>query len=398
MFVSDLALDWFRSYRNLVLALEPGVSVFWGQNGHGKTNLLEALYYLSVLSSHRVSATLMLPTQNPECENRVAVIRARVRYESETGKERSDLLELEVLPGHANRAMINRNRARPRDLLGHLSTVMFAPEDLALINGDPSMRRGFLDTVNLQLRPAYAAVLSEYAKVARQRGAYLKDVAKRRATIDEAQLSVWDEALIPPACKIMLARRRLLDDLGEYLPQIYGQISSETPTLQLGYASSVSKTLELDLSQAEEMFSHPEELSENMRAALLRRRSDEARRGVNLVGPHRDEVEVMLHELPVKGYASHGETWSVALALRLAQFYLLKDRLGDVPVLLLDDVFSELDGARRAALLGAIKVADQVLITAAMGSELPEELDARFYDVLMDESRFSHVSKREVAS
>ena len=288
--------------------------------------------------------------------------------------------------------MINRHNVRPRSLLGHLSTVLFAPEDLQLVQGDPAARRTFLDRIAIQLRPTLAGALSEYTKVARQRGAYLKDLAKRRAPIDEIQLSIWDDALVPAAVEIMSERAWVIDKLGAHLPQVYARIAGHPAPVGLTYADSVTKTLDLPASEQQKLWSDPDSLTAAFRQALERRRADEARRGVNLVGPHRDELELALNGLPVKGFASHGESWSYALSLRLAEFSLLRDNFADAPVLLLDDVFAELDEQRRAALLWAIDQADQMFLTSATGTEIPDALHAAFYRVTLDqETRESSV-------
>lgn len=437
MFVSDLALDWFRSYRSLVLHLEPGVTVFLGANGQGKTNLLEALNYLAVLSSHRIGTDAALIFRSPELENRAGVIRTRVHSrESEVLGETKplaagELLEIEIVAGRANRAMINRHKTRPRELIGHLSTVLFAPEDLDLVGGDPATRRSFLDKIAVELHPTLAGTLADLQKTLRQRGAYLKDLAKRHAPLDEIQIGIWDEALVPLFAAVMTARERVTRDLVKFLPEIYAQISGEnlpsgpslaesttpfatvsaTPTATpatetetarsgtfaatVSYRDNVSKTLDLDPAARAEMFADEGLLREKILLALQSRHADEARRGVNLSGTHRDDLALTLHDFPVKGYASHGETWSFALSLRLSEFYLLKEKLEDTPVLLLDDVFAELDELRRAALLGAIREADQVLVTSAMGTELPSELEGKLYRVSLNASRESQVEALE---
>lgn len=400
MFVSDLALDWFRSYRQVIVHFPTGANVFVGANGQGKTNLLEALNYLAVLASHRIGTDAGLifretgDTADPTVPPRAGVIRARIHPGTDAAdpEARGELLEIELLAGRANRAMINRHNVRPRSLLGHLSTVLFAPEDLQLVQGDPAARRTFLDRIAIQLRPTLAGTLSEYTKVARQRGAYLKDLAKRRAPIDEIQLSIWDDALVPAAVEIMSARAWVIDQLGAHLPQVYARIAGHPAPVGLTYADSVTKTPDLPASEQQQLWSDPDSLTAAFRQALQLRRADEARRGVNLVGPHRDELELALNGLPVKGFASHGESWSYALSLRLAEFSLLRDNFADAPVLLLDDVFAELDEQRRAALLWAIDQADQVFLTSATGTEIPDALHAAFYRVTLDpETRESSV-------
>lgn len=409
MFVTNLALDWFRSYRQLVISLEPGVNVFLGANGQGKTNLVEALNYLAVLSTHRAGNDAALIFRgNPEETPHAGIIRARVSP-GITPEPRSDLLEIEIVSGKPNRAMLNRHKVRPRDLVGHLSTVLFAPEDLELISGDPGVRRSFLDRIALQLHPVLAGVQADLHKTLRQRAAYLRDVARRHEVLDEIQLEIWDDALVPLFAKVMRSRQDITLELQQLLPGIYAQIAGQAPhesetnpneatptaenpaTARMTYRDNVSKTLGIDASARQIMFADTAVLETQIRAALRSRHLDEARRGVNLCGTHRDDLEFCLHDFPVKGYASHGETWSFALALRLAEFYLLRQRLGDAPVLLLDDVFAELDSHRRAAILGAIEAADQVWITSAVGTELPEDLHAQVFRVVLNPQRESQV-------
>lgn len=405
MFVSDLAVDWFRSYRQLVINLEPGVNVFLGANGQGKTNLLEALNYLAVLSSHRIGADSALIFRGAPGENpRAGIIRVRVQpgknaanlggatHEKTESQAPSELLEIEIIAGRANRAMINRHKVRPRELVGHLSTVLFAPEDLLLINGDPGERRDFMDKIALELQPALAGTFTDLQKTLRQRGAYLREVARRHESPDEIQLGIWDEALVPLFAQVMRAREAICQELEQRLPRIYAQISGgEQASVGLKYCDSVSKILGADTDMRTGFFQDNTQLETQILAALRARHQDEARRGVNLTGTHRDEIALSLHEFPVKGYASHGECWSFALALRLAEFYLLRDRLGEAPVLLLDDVFSELDQLRREAVLGAIEAADQVWVTSALGTELPAGLEAKFFQVALNSARESQV-------
>lgn len=413
MYVSDLALDYFRSYRSLVLRLPAGPSVFLGANGQGKTNLLEAINYLAVLASHRISADSGLIFRNQEESNRAAVIRARLHHaplatptpagtgekpsESPNGPKQNpiagELLEIEIVAGRANRAMINRHPTAVRNLIGHLSTVLFAPQDLELVAGDPASRRRFLDQIIIQLHPTAAGVILDYQKVLRQRGAYLKDLSRCHARQDEFQLQVWDEQLAPLAAKIMRERQEVADTLTQLLPGIYAEISPENPgSAALTYADSVSKCLGWDAVQRAQNFTSESELTAGILQALQQRREDEIRRGVNLVGPHRDELNLELNGFPVRGFASHGENWSFALALRLAQYRIFRSHFEDPPVLLLDDVFAELDGRRKSALVASFNDADQVLITSATGTEIPLELQGNTFHVAMNAKRESEVS------
>ena len=432
MYVTDIALDNWRSYRSLVLTdLRPGVNILLGANGQGKTNLLEAINYVAVLGSHRVGADAALifrpvsgvgdsdaaraedGIKGSANASRVGVVRIRLCNAGQR-KTHSDLLEIEVVAGRANRARLNRHPVRPKEFLGHCTSVLFAPEDLNLVRGEPSTRRGFLDDLGVQLYPVLAAILAEYQKVARQRGAYLKALAKNHQVPDPLQLGIWDQALAPLAAQITWYRHRIVAALNEKLPGIYAAISASVGHVaSLHYADNLAHTLQeyvtsfhpiateiatetvagsetsdLDL---EELYRDKTALEQAFLHAFAARHGDEARRGVNLVGPHRDELELELKGFPVKGFASHGESWSFVLALRLAQFQLLRDSYGQAPLLMLDDVFAELDEIRRRAVLEVIGQADQVWVTSALGTELPGALRARMYRVGLGDAQESAV-------
>ena len=436
MYVTDIALDNWRSYRSLVLTdLRPGVNILLGANGQGKTNLLEAINYVAVLGSHRVgvdAALIFRPVsgvgdndaaraedgvKDSANASRVGVVRIRLCNAGQR-KTHSDLLEIEVVAGRANRARLNRHPVRPKEFLGHCTSVLFAPEDLNLVRGEPSTRRGFLDDLGVQLYPVLAAILAEYQKVARQRGAYLKALAKNHQAPDPLQLGIWDQALAPLAAQITWYRHRIVAALNEKLPGIYAAISASVGHVaSLHYADNLAHTLQeyvtsfhpiateiatetetetvagsetsdLDL---EELYRDKTALEQAFLYAFAARHGDEARRGVNLVGPHRDELELELKGFPVKGFASHGESWSFVLALRLAQFQLLRDSYGQAPLLMLDDVFAELDETRRRAVLEVIGQADQVWVTSALGTELPGALRARMYRVGLGDAQESAV-------
>lgn len=370
MYVEHLSLVDFRCYRSAEVAMLPGVNLFIGQNGQGKTNLVEAVEYLSTLSSHRVSNDAPLVRAGAE----QAVARARVRASRED--TRSLLLELEINPGRANRARINKGpQPRARDLLGVLRTVVFSPEDLAIVKGDPSDRRRFIDTVVVTRWPRMAGVKADYDRILKQRNHLLKQLAQRgaRAQDEDAMftLEVFDEQLSQVGAELLLAR---LDTLTELLPHTtlaYSDIAPANNSVAASYRTSI------DVAAAVE--GQPltrDDLTGRLRAALVERRKDELVRGVSLVGPHRDEIVFSIGELPAKGYASHGECWSLALSLKLGAFHLVRAD-GVEPVLILDDVFAELDATRRDRLAGAILQAEQVLITAAVGADVPERLVGR---------------------
>jgi DNA replication and repair protein RecF len=366
MFVSALSLTDFRSWPQLDLELAPGPTALVGSNGQGKTNIVEALLYVATLGSHRVAADAPLVRQGAER----AIIRARVERD-----ERSAFVELELNPGKANRARINRGAVpRPREVLGLLRTVLFAPEDLALVKGDPSERRRFLDDLLVARTPRLAGVRSDYERVLKQRNALLKTafLARRSGGGDMRTLDVWDAHLAQTGAELLSARLGLVDELLPLADVAYREVSKGQGDLCLAYRSSLGEGM--PASQDREV------LAAAMLSELARVRQNEVDRGVSLVGPHRDELVLTLGSLPVKGYASHGESWSVALALRLASYELLKADGGE-PVLVLDDVFAELDTGRRERLASLVQGAEQVIVTAAVPGDVPEQLLGGRYDV-----------------
>ena len=390
MYVAHLSLTDFRSYPQVELPLEPGITALVGPNGQGKTNLVEAVGYVATLGSHRVPSDAALVRAGA---NR-AVVRAKVVRE-----ERATLVEVEITPGKANRSRINGGSpGRARDVLGILRTVLFAPEDLALVKGDPDGRRRFLDDLLVQLTPRIAGVLGDYERVLRQRSALLKSAAaatRARAGADLRTLDVWDAKLAQTGAQVVVARQALVRALRPRASDAYEQVSAGQGELRLTYRSS----LDTALGRAEDEPSvDPDAGLELVEARLLdamgRLRSKEIERGVCLVGPHRDDLVLELGELPAKGYASHGESWSVALALRLASYALLTHGVDDAgawsadwgpdgePVLILDDVFAELDTRRRERLAQLVAGARQVLVTAAVPQDVPEPLAGARVDVM----------------
>jgi DNA replication and repair protein RecF len=370
MHVTHLSLADFRSYARIEVPLGPGVTVFVGANGQGKTNLVEAVGYLATLGSHRVSSDAPLVRAGAER----AVIRAAV-----TQGERSQLVEIELNPGRANRARINRSsQVRPRDVLGIVRTVLFAPEDLALVKGDPSERRRFLDELLTLRAPRMAGVRQDYDRVLKQRNSLLRSasIARRqnRSSAAEGQLrtlEVWDSNLARTGSELLATRLELLESLRPLVSGSYDAVARGKGDARLEYKSSV---------QLEPGVTSREQLSEVLLEAVREKRQDELERGVSLVGPHRDDVVLGLGDLPAKGYASHGESWSFALALRLASYELLRADGGE-PVLILDDVFAELDTQRRDRLAELVAPAEQVLVTAAVGADVPPELSGARFDV-----------------
>jgi len=363
VFVTELALVDFRNYTEASLTLSSGVTVFVGANGQGKTNLVEAVEYLSTMSSHRVSATAPLIRAGAE----TAVVRAKVQAGRED--ERVISLELEIANGRSNVARLNRAPvARARDIVGALRTVVFSPVDLGIVRGDPSDRRAWLDSLIVTRWPRMAGVRQDYDKVLKQRNALLKGMAGRSFVPtggdEDVTLAVWNEQLAALGAELLHAR---LDTLADVLP--HAQRAYETIAPVNNRIDATYKTgLDLGAMPGDDVRA---ELQRRLLEQMERLRRDEVSRGVTLVGPQRDDVELSIGALPAKGYASHGESWSLALALRLGGFSLVRDD-GVQPVLVLDDVFAELDVSRRERLAAAVADAEQVLITAAVGADVPD--------------------------
>jgi DNA replication and repair protein RecF len=356
--ISLTAVD-FRSYSFVEINLEPGVTIFIGSNGQGKTNLVEAISYCSTLSSHRVSQDLpLVKSDQPR-----AIVRTGVKY-----LDRTNWLEVEIWPSKTNKAKLNGSECKKtKEILGILQTVTFSPEDLILVKGDPGERRHFLDELLVQKSSSYAGVKSDYDRVLKQRNALLKSSGPARKNNLEsvlATLDVWNDQLVNFGSQVIFARNQIINELLPYVSKSYAELAPTSKALNIKYLPNVATE---NMTQTDLVVAMKEKLQE--------RQQDELDRGLTLVGPHRDDMEVMIGELPAKGYASHGESWSVALALKLASFDLLKatSPAGD-PVLILDDVFAELDASRRNQLILRVKNVEQVLITAAVMEDVPKEL------------------------
>lgn len=388
MYVRHLQVTDFRSWSHADISFEPGASALVGANGQGKTNLVEALGYAATLSSHRVSSDAPLVREGAQR----AVIRVAVVNDG-----RELLVELEVAPGKANRARINRgNAGRPREVLGVLRTVLFAPEDLMMVRGDPGERRRFLDDLLVARSPKYAGIRTDYERVLKQRSALLKSAGAARksgSSTDLRTLEVWDGHLARCGAQLLAGRLDLVADLAPHVTAAYASVAATGDdsgpsgrVADVRYRSSLGESLPEGAGVPRGVRADVDELESALLGEVERMRSQELERGVSLVGPHRDDLELVLGELPAKGYASHGESWSFALALRLASYRLLAED-GAEPVLILDDVFAELDRRRRARLADLVSGAEQVLVTAAVPEDVPEELAGARFDVTDGEVR-----------
>jgi DNA replication and repair protein RecF len=370
MYVRHLSLVDYRNWPAVEVAFEPGASVLVGPNGQGKTNLVEAVGYAATMGSHRVAGDAPLVRHGqPRAVLRTAVVR--------DGREL--LVEMEINPGRANRARLNRAALpRAREILGVLRTVLFAPEDLAIVRGDPAERRRFTDELLVARTPRYAGVRADYERALKQRNALLKTagLARRAGAGDLRTLDVWDGHLARYGAELLAGRMELVAALAPYLARAYAEVAGGG-TAGVGYTSSLGATLPPAGTGG---VPDREVLEAALLAELARLRPAETERGITLVGPHRDDLELLIGELPAKGYASHGESWSFALAAKLAAYELLRADGGE-PVLVLDDVFAELDSGRRARLAALAGKAEQVLVTAAVADDVPEELHGARYDV-----------------
>ncbi len=352
MLITNLNLTNYRSYTTLDLSLDPGVSIFVGKNGEGKTNIAEAILYLTFLSSHRASGNTPLI----KLGNQSAYIRAKVKY-----PEREILVELEINSDKANRAKVNQNQVRSqKEIFGIVQTIYFSPEDLDIVRGDPSERRRFIDQLLTLRSPRIAGVISDYERAVKQRNSLLKT----RASTDA--LNPWDKQVAELGGELITLRMLALDELKPIFNQVYKGIS-ETKPAEIVYKSSIENP---SLNQMEN--------SEKITERLINNRGVELERGLTLTGPHRDDLLLILGDHLVKGYASHGESWSIALSLKLATYNLLKSD-GLSPILILDDVFSELDEERRERLAEIAKAAEQTIITVAVENDLPKSITGTKY-------------------
>lgn len=383
MHVAHLWLRDFRNYESAALSLDPGAHVFVGANGQGKTNLVEAIGYLAQLRSHRVSSDAALVRQGTDA----AHVRAELVHE-----RRRMRIEVRITKSGANRAQVGERTVRSRELSRYITTVLFAPEDLTLVRGDPAQRRDYLDTLLATHSPRVGRVIGDYERVLKQRNSLLRSVKglpAARAASSLSTLDVWDDQLVELGTEIIAERLRLVAELVPHLATAYGRLAGadhgvslelrvtalgQSPTVTIDDAAGDDADDEGEITRSIEY----DELRQRFAAKLAESRPREIERGQSLVGPHRDDAILVLNGLPARTTASHGESWSFALALKLAAAELVRraSQAGD-PVLILDDVFAELDASRRARLADAVHGFEQVLITAAVLEDVPQALRER---------------------
>lgn len=367
MWVNHLSLADFRNYSTAEFSLKKGANLFLGRNGQGKTNAIEAIAYFSTLGSHRVSSDgAMIASAANAATARMNITRLG----------RDVLLEVQINKAAPNRAQLNRSTIKPRELPQYFSCVVFAPEDLQIVRGDPAQRRKFLDEVLVLRNPGFASVIADYERVVKQRTTLLKSARtlKIRKSSDSGDplttIELWDAQLVTLGSKIIHAREQLILALEPHLREAYRAIVDDDHKPSLSLRSSI------DTQEVSHVPRETRAIEMQFKSALAANFALERERAMTLAGPHRDELELSLNALPVKGYASHGETWSFVLALKLAVAQLSKaeNPAGD-PVLILDDVFAELDLRRRNNLFRAIQDFDQVIVTAAVADDVPTSVD-----------------------
>ena len=383
MYVTKVKLTNFRNYKTAEVEFSPGVNLLHGSNGQGKTNLVEAINFFASLSSHRVAGYTPLIKQGEQS----AIVSLELAH-----LERELVLEFEINNDSPNRARLNKSPVqKPKDILGYLNSVIFAPEDLDIVKRDPTNRRAFIDQLIVQFTPRMLGVYSDYDRVLKQRNTLLKS-ARATGTKGDAlsTLSAWDESLVKLGSEIIAARVAIASKLSPGLISNYQKIADTNNDPRMFIKSSILGSTILDGEEADDSeyleSQDREEIAELFREKLMRMRPKELERGITLVGPHRDDLVLILGSLPAKGYASHGESWSYALSLRLASLEILRQesKLGD-PILILDDVFAELDSERRAKLAELVLGNEQVIITAAVIEDVPHALSAKRFSVVAGE-------------
>lgn len=372
MRVTRLLLHNFRNYETADVDLPSGIVVFEGANGQGKTNLVEAIAFLGSLKSHRVSQDAALV--------RFGCPQAIVRAELTHGQRRLPI-DVEINKSGTNRARVHDSVVKARELPRFFTSVIFAPEDLSLVRGDPSGRRAFLDDLLAIHSPRFAETIARYERVLKQRNSLLRSAKAQRIPVDQlGTLAVWDDQLVELGTKIIVGRLDIVERLRPHLASAYqalvGADHGADVSMRITALADSSSLMDEDDDGGQRGGEITvDALQQRFRERLQDARERELDRGVTLVGPHRDDATFWLNGLPARVTASHGESWSYALSLKLASAQLIRNesRTGD-PVLILDDVFAELDQNRRERLANAVGDFEQVLITCAVLNDIPPAL------------------------
>lgn len=367
MWVNELDVQQWRNHSHSTIECEPGVTLFIGANGQGKTNMVEALYFLSTLSSHRVATHQSLIRDGHDQATVFATLRHDVRTVS---------VGLTLKRKGSSEAVVNQSKAKASDIPQWVSTVMFAPEDSAIVRGEPGGRRAFMDSLVTSSSSVMVGVYQDFDRVLRQRNSLLKSLRATGKNTDASTLDVWNQKFVELAAKIMIERYRYLRAVMPFVTEHYSHLASGD-MVDFSYVPS-SRALFDGLETGD-----AESVKEQFHEDLMARRRDEIDRGITLVGPQRDDLELTISRKPARTHASQGETWSLALGLRLATAqWLRQEKSSGDPIIILDDVFAELDQSRRHKLLSLVADYSQLLVTSAVEEDLPEGLAGVVYDVV----------------
>jgi DNA replication and repair protein RecF len=367
MQLAHLWLTDFRGHQESEVEVGPGITVFAGGNAQGKTTVLEAVGWLARMSSFRAAPDSALVRVG--CEK--AIVRAEIVPANRGPDVRPDLIEAEIAAAGRNRVLLNRKPLpRARDLLGSLRVTVFAPDDLRLVKAGPAERRAELDDLLVALSPRYDAVQSDYERVLRHRNAWLRTWSRAD---DPATLDVWDEQLVRAGAELVRGRLKLLERLAAPLGKAYGDVAGAAADVAGAYEASWARELPGEAGGVILDETRLDDVGPLLAEAVGRSRSADLERRLTLIGPHRDDWRLSIDGLDARRYASQGEQRSLALAVRLAGHVVISDVVGEPPVLLLDDVFSELDETRANNLVAHMPIA-QALVTTA--GSLPPGLPA----------------------
>ena len=389
MLISHLALSNFRNYPHLEIDFAPGITLLHGNNAQGKTNLLEAIFFLATARSPHAGAERELIHFGAASE---PIPFARVEAKVERASGQTIDLEIVLVTGEekdlatarvSKRIKVNGVNKRALDLLGNLNVVLFLPEDLDLVFGSPGDRRRYLDTTLSQIDPKYSRALSQYGSIVEQRNALLKEFRER--SYNAAELEPWNNKLVENGAYVMARRAQAIDSYNNLVAEIHPRLTAEHKVLKLHYQPTIpieafaqsdetSRQLGFGISPPSVPL---EQISAAFKQQLADLRTKEVGAALTLVGPHRDDLRFTIDGVDMTTYASRGQGRTIAVALKLAEIELMRAETGEEPVLLLDDVMSELDKPRRAALAHAILNAHQAILSATDLDDFTDEFLGR---------------------